>query len=90
MPYAPLKISPTATSLHYGLTVYDSMNLSINTIDGKVQAFRPYSYLKSFLDSSEHLDMPVFEIKELLGCVKELAKLDKEWIPKESNSDSNS
>jgi len=45
-----------------------------------MQGFRVHDHLKSFKDSSQHLDMPTFEEKELLGCIQELVKLDKDWI----------
>ena len=45
-----------------------------------MQGFRVHDHLKSFKDSSHHLDMPTFDEKELLGCIQELVKLDKDWI----------
>ena len=82
IPYGDLEIATTATSLHYGISVYDSMNISANDKTGKVQAFRPKDYLSSFLASSQHLDMPGFDPAELMECIKQLANLEKEWIPK--------
>ena len=33
-----------------------------------------------FLESSEHLDMPLFDTNELMKCINQLVVLDKEWM----------
>jgi hypothetical protein len=38
-------------------------------------------HLDQLVGSSHHLDMPTFDAKELLGCVKHLANIDKDWLP---------
>jgi len=58
--------------LHYGISVYEGISVTKNRETGKLQAFRPDIHLKSFFNSSEHLDLPVFDPKELLGCLKKL------------------
>lgn len=45
-----------------------------------MQAFRANEHLQAFYDSTNHLDMPLFDINELHECIKELVVLDKEWI----------
>lgn len=37
--------------------------------------------MQQFLDSSNHIDMPLFDPNELLKCVRELALIDKSWMP---------
>jgi branched-chain amino acid aminotransferase len=66
VPYEPLRIDPTATSLHYGISAYEGLSVVKNASTGKAQAFRAHNNLKSFLDASEHLDMPAFDTEELL------------------------
>ena len=80
-PYEPLKIDTTATSLHYGISAYEGISILRNAESGKTQAFRAQNNLKSFLDASEHLDMPAFDTNELLECLKRLVVLDKDWFP---------
>ena len=65
IPYGDLEIPTTATSLHYGISVYDSLTVTTSAKNGKAQAFRPDLYLKSFLNSTTHLDMPDFDVSEL-------------------------
>ena len=41
IPYGKLKVPITATSLHYGISCYEGMNIVMNKENGKAQAFRP-------------------------------------------------
>ena len=80
MPYGPIKMETSATALHYGISVHEGISVMENGNSGKMQAFRAKEHLKAFVDSSEHLDMPLFDTDELHECIKELVTLDKEWI----------
>jgi len=44
-------------------------------------------HLDAFLSSSHHLDMPTFDPKELLECIKKLVQLDKEWLKVQEDPD---
>ena len=43
--------------------------------------------MNSFLQSSYHLDMPLFDTNELHECIKKLVSIDKDWIDVTSNPD---
>ena len=58
-----------------------------NESSGKLQAFRAQEYLEAFTKSSARLDMPTFSEDELHGCIKELCKLDKDWLEITSQPD---
>ena len=80
MPYGPIKMATSATALHYGISVHEGISVVQNITSGKLQGFRAKEHLQAFYDSSEHLDMPLFDQNELLDCIKKLVVLDKEWI----------
>lgn len=80
LPYGPIKMETSATALHYGISVHDGISVVENAETGKLQAFRADDHLSDFVNSSAHLDMPTFDQKELLGCIKSLVQLDKDWI----------
>lgn len=82
IPYGPITLHNTATSLHYGISVHEGLSSTMNANTGKLQIFRPDMHLNSFLQSSIHIDMPGFDQNELLGCLKKLASIDKSWYPK--------
>lgn len=68
-PYQPIKIDTTATSLHYGISAFEGISIVKNKKSGAPQAFWAHNNLKSFVDASEHLDMPTFNPEELLPCL---------------------
>lgn len=82
--YGPLKVSPTATCLHYGISAYEGIGSVLNE-DGVAQAFKAEQHLNSFYNSCEHLAMPLFDKEQLLECIKELVKVDKDWYKDGSN-----
>ena len=73
VPYGPIKMHTAATSLHYGISVHEGISIVENAKTGKMQAFRAHDHLQAFVDSSYHLDMPLFDQNELLECIKKLA-----------------
>jgi len=72
VPYGKVRIHPAATSLHYGLSCYNGMNILQNKDTKKTQAFRPFSHINEFFDSSNHLDLPLFDTQELFNSMKTL------------------
>jgi branched-chain amino acid aminotransferase len=80
IPFGPIQLQTSATSLHYGISVHEGISVTENQRTGKLQAFRAKDHLQEFRDSTEHLDMPLFDNNELLNCVKELVLLDKDWM----------
>ena len=80
VPYGPIELGVTATSLHYGLSCYEGMNIVRNRQSNKAQAFRPLDHLEQLRASSNHIDMPVFDTTELLSCIKHLVDIDKDWF----------
>ena len=80
-PYEPIKIDTTATSLHYGISAFEGISIVKNKSSGIPQAFWAKNNLKSFVDASDHLDLPTFDQEELLQCLKKLVSLDQEWFP---------
>jgi branched-chain amino acid aminotransferase len=81
LPYGNLSIPVSATSLHYGISCYEGINIVKNKESAKSQAFRADKVLMQFLDTTNHLDLPLFDHNELLLSIKELVKIDKEWFP---------
>jgi len=51
---------------------------------GKVTLFRPDMNMKRMNDSAQRVALPTFNGDGLLECIKELIRLDKNWVPKES------
>lgn len=52
-------------------------------VDKKIRIFRPEQNVARFRRSAARMALPVFDEEELLKCILELVRLEKEWIPKE-------
>jgi branched-chain amino acid aminotransferase len=87
MPYGPIKVETSATALHYGISVFEGLNIVENRHTGKLQGFRVHDHLKALNDSSSHLDMPTFCTEEFIQCFKQLVVMDKDWIQVEDDLD---
>ena len=80
-PMGALDLHPAASSLHYGLQCFEGMKAYVDA-DEKVRLFRPEMNMLRMNSSMDRLCLPQFNGAELLECIKELVKLDSDWIPR--------
>lgn len=80
--YAPLSLSPASIVLHYGMEAFEGMK-AYKDAHGKLRLFRPMMNMKRLATSAERLSLPVFDQEQFLECIKELVRVDKDWIPEE-------
>ncbi|QHT60872.1 branched-chain amino acid aminotransferase [Paenibacillus lycopersici] len=80
VPYQPITLDPAAKVFHYGQTVFEGLK-AYRTEEGRVQLFRPDMNFKRLNRSNDRMSIP--PIPEELGieAVKELTKIDQDWIP---------
>ncbi len=81
-PYGDMKISPAASSLHYGLQCFEGMK-AYKDKQGNIRLFRPEMNMKRMNSSADRLMLPRIDETEALKLIKELVKLDESWIPTE-------
>lgn len=79
-PHEDLKISPAASSLHYGLQCFEGMKAYVDK-SGDVRLFRPDMNMARMNTSCERLFLPTFDGDQLVECIKQLIKIDRDWIP---------
>ena len=79
-PYQPLLLSPSLAALHYGQAIFEGVKAYKNS-DGEARIFRPYENLKRFNISAERMEMPKISEEIFIEGMKELVKLDSDWIP---------
>lgn len=82
IPYGPIELDPAATSLHYGQTVFEGLKAYVTEND-EVQLFRPDQNIARLNRSSERIRIPELDEEYATNAIKELVRLDKEWVPKE-------
>jgi len=83
MPTHDLRLSPAASSLHYGLQCFEGMKAYKSPTDGSLRLFRPDLNMKRLATSMDRLQMHgcSFDGDELLECIKELVRVDERWVP---------
>lgn len=80
-PYGPLTIDPAARVFHYGQAVFEGMKAYKDDNDD-IFLFRPKENFARINKSSERLAMPAFPEDYFMEGLKELLKLEKDWIKK--------
>ncbi|MBN2228883.1 MAG: branched-chain amino acid aminotransferase [Candidatus Thorarchaeota archaeon] len=78
-PYAPLELSPAALCLHYGQGIFEGMKAYRR--DGRVLLFRPEKNIERFNISAARMVMPAVEIDFVLDALKELLRVERNWVP---------
>ncbi len=79
-PYQPLLLSPSLAALHYGQAIFEGIKAYKN-MQGEINIFRPFENLKRFNHSAERMEMPKISEEIFIEGMKELIKLDANWVP---------
>lgn len=80
MASGPIGLHPFAHVFHYAIECYEGMKAYADD-NGNTRLFRPEKNMSRLNDSAARLNLPAFDGDELLKCIKELLRIDKEWIP---------
>lgn len=83
-PYQPITIDPACAALHYGQAIFEGIKAYKNK-DGEAFIFRPEDNFKRFNISAERMEMPKVPEGIFMEGVKQLVKLDEDWIPAEAD-----
>ncbi len=82
VPYAPLQIEPSASVFHYAQAVFEGMK-AFRAEDGRVLLFRPEQNMARLNRSNERMCIPSFDEDFVLGALKRLIALERDWVPSE-------
>lgn len=80
VPYGNISISPAAQCLHYALECFEGMKAYVD-VNGDISMFRPDMNMARLNRSCQRIGLPTFDGEELLSCIKELLKIERDWIP---------
>ena len=78
--FSDFQISPAALVFHYGQAIFEGLK-AYKHADGKIALFRPDENFKRMNRSAKRLCMPEIDLDLALTALKELVKLEKDWIP---------
>ncbi len=85
-PYQPLLVQPSLAAIHYGQSIFEGIKAYKNP-DGEPFIFRPQDNFRRFNISAERMQMPQVPEEIFMDGMKQLIKLDANWIPaKEDHS----
>jgi len=82
--YQSLNLDPASSVLHYGQALFEGMK-AFTLADGSTALFRPEYNWKRLNLGAERLCMPQIPRDLFLEGIKELIRVDADWIPQESN-----
>jgi branched-chain amino acid aminotransferase len=79
-PYAPFSLDPAALVLHYAQEIFEGLK-AFRHQDGSIALFRPMDNIRRFNRSAQRLCMPPVDEEFFLKALKELIRLESDWIP---------
>jgi branched-chain amino acid aminotransferase len=85
VPFADFSLSPANPALHYGQAIFEGLKAYKNEA-GEITIFRPDANLHRMNLSAERLCMPALPLETFLEGLKELLRVDADWIPTTSGS----
>jgi branched-chain amino acid aminotransferase len=77
---APLQMDPASAVLHYAQEIFEGLK-AYRAPDGGAVMFRPDANARRFNQSAERMSMPRLPEELFLESVKQLVRIDREWIP---------
>ncbi|XP_033646192.1 branched-chain-amino-acid aminotransferase, cytosolic-like [Asterias rubens] len=85
IPFGNLSIHPASSSLHYAIELFEGMK-AYRGVDDTIRLFRPYSNMDRMSISAARCALPAFDKDELLKCMSELIRVDRDWVPHSTTS----
>jgi branched-chain amino acid aminotransferase len=80
VPYQPITLDPASMIFHYGQSVFEGLKAYV-TKKEQVLLFRPDENFKRLNKSNDRLCIPHVDENLALEALKQLIKIDREWIP---------
>ena len=84
-PYQPFSLDPAAMVLHYAQEIFEGMK-AFRRPDGQVALFRPLDNFKRFNHGARRMCMPEIDEAFLLRALKELVRLESDWVPRSAGT----
>ena len=80
VPFSDLRLSPAAMGLHYGQEIFEGLK-AYRGKNGDIYLFRPRDNFSRLNASAARLCMPEVDIDLVMEGLKNLLKLECDWIP---------
>jgi len=73
-------LDPSNATLHYSIECFEGLK-AFKTAEGRVNMFRCDKNFERMNNSHKQLGLPYFSVPEMVECLRELIKIEKDWIP---------
>lgn len=83
-PYGAFSLEPGASVFHYGQALFEGMKAFRNQ-QGQIQLFRPEFHARRMAQGAQRLCMPAVPEDLFINCIRELVRLDADWVPQEKD-----
>nr|MBF0221254.1 branched-chain amino acid aminotransferase [Desulfobulbaceae bacterium] len=83
--YKEFSMDPSAMVLHYGQAIFEGLK-AYRGKDGEISLFRPKDNLQRMNVSAERMCMATINVDDVLHALKELIRIDADWVPKTMGS----
>ncbi len=80
VPFANISLSPACAVFHYAQEMFEGMK-AYKSPDGRNLLFRPMKNIERMNNTNERLCIPQVDPEFTLKAIKELIKVDENWIP---------
>lgn len=80
-PYGPFSLDPSCAVFHYAIECFEGLK-AYRDADDNIRMFRPDMNMKRMDRSMNRLLLPSLDQEEMIKLMKELVKVDKDWVPK--------
>lgn len=84
-PFAPISLDPSSKIFHYGQSIFEGMK-AYKDAENNTLLFRPLDNWKRLNKSAERLMIPQIPEEIFMDGLKELLKVDNDWIPTNEGS----
>ncbi|VDM23436.1 unnamed protein product [Toxocara canis] len=79
-PLHNFQLHPGAKVLHYAIELFEGMK-AYRGVDNKIRLFRPEMNMERMRRTAARAALPDFSTPEMVEIIKELVKVDQEWVP---------
>uniref|UniRef100_A0ACB8EVZ6 Branched-chain-amino-acid aminotransferase, mitochondrial n=1 Tax=Sphaerodactylus townsendi TaxID=933632 RepID=A0ACB8EVZ6_9SAUR len=79
-PFQNLVMHPASSALHYSVQLFEGMK-AFRGPDKQIRLFRPMLNMERMLRTALRTCLPPFDKSELLECIRQLIRVDQDWVP---------
>jgi len=83
--YQNFSLDPSAMALHYGQAIFEGLK-AYRGQDNQIRLFRPQANLARMNVSAARMCMAQIDQDAVLSALKQLVKLDRDWVPRAKGS----